>query len=274
MLHDTKKRTKIDLPEELLCAYVDGTTTPSEDREMLDMLASDKSLAMLHDDLRTVMDIINISEDDDFEILAAPMPGCASLAPEPDECVIASHNMRLEDVQCMIRSEEEKCFEKRDKKMDKSSSQESKHRSIFGKLKKKGEALRQTPHSRVTPFMVRQLAPDEIFVFGSNPWGLHNGGASKLAKTRFGAIQGQAEGRQGQSYAIPTIVGGVENIRPHVNTFLEYAEKHPELHFLVSRVGCGTAGFKPEDIAPLFIKAKSMTNVSLPIEFWQVIGLQ
>ena len=56
MLHNPDKKTKIDLPEELLCAYVDGQTTPQEDREMLEMLAADDNLAMLHDDLKTIMD--------------------------------------------------------------------------------------------------------------------------------------------------------------------------------------------------------------------------
>ncbi|MBR5688041.1 MAG: hypothetical protein IKX36_08800 [Prevotella sp.] len=131
---------------------------------------------------------------------------------------------------------------------------------------------KSSTHSRITPHTVNTLQPNEIFVFGSNPWGLHNGGASKLAKSRFGAIQGQGEGRQGQSYAIPTIVGGVENVRPHVNQFIQYAKTHPELHFIVTRIGCGTAGFNPEDIAPLFIEAKNMSNISLPLDFWHVIN--
>ena len=64
MLHNPDKKTKIDLPEELLCAYVDGQTTPQEDREMLEMMAADDNLAMMHDDLETIMEIINMEEEE------------------------------------------------------------------------------------------------------------------------------------------------------------------------------------------------------------------
>ncbi len=299
MQHNTQTKKKIKLPEELLCAYIDGTTTPQEDREMLAMLASDKHLARLKDDLQAVMDIINMSEDD-VKPLGCALPTSsksaaicdaddvdAVSAPELFEinnelvvdCCNASLDLKaLDDFErmCEETSREEECKMECQKRIHK-------HRIVPPKSERRRSdstynnfnlsASRSKPHSRVSPFMVNKLAPNEIFVFGSNPWGLHNGGASKLAKRNFGAIQGQGEGRQGQSYAIPTIVGGVENIRPHVNRFLEYAAKHPELHFIVTLVGCGTAGFNPEDIAPLFVKAKEIPNISLPQAFWRVIGL-
>jgi hypothetical protein len=78
---------------------------------------------------------------------------------------------------------------------------------------------------------------------------------------------GQGVGQQGQSYAIPTMQGGVETIRPYVDEFIAFAKAHPELTFLVTRIGCGIAGFTDEEIAPLFSKAHNITNIVLP-EGW------
>ena len=82
---------------------------------------------------------------------------------------------------------------------------------------------------------------------------------------------GKGVGLQGQSYAIPTMQGGVETIRPYGEEFIIFAHQHPDLHFLVTPIGCGIAGFEAEDIAPLFEKAKEMKNISLPVSFWEVI---
>lgn len=122
-----------------------------------------------------------------------------------------------------------------------------------------------------TPDNITSLQKNEIFVFGSNLHGFHAGGAARAAHNLFGAVWGQGVGRQGNSYAIPTMQGGVETIRPYVNEFLAYAEEHSELTFLVTRVGCGIAGFTDEQIAPLFVKARFMKNVVLPREFIEVI---
>ncbi|MBR7171907.1 MAG: transcriptional regulator, partial [Prevotella sp.] len=78
-------------------------------------------------------------------------------------------------------------------------------------------------------------------------------------------------GIQGQSYAIPTMQGGVETIKPYVDEFIAYASQHPEMHFLVTPIGCGIAGFQPEDIAPLFTAAKDIDNISLPQIFWDAL---
>lgn len=114
---------------------------------------------------------------------------------------------------------------------------------------------------------ISHLAPHEVFVFGSNLAGHHAGGAARAAMQRFGAVWGQGTGLQGQSYAIPTMQGGVETIEPYVMEFTEFAEKHPELTFLVTRIGCGIAGFRDEEIAPLFSRAAALTNVQLPLSF-------
>ena len=124
---------------------------------------------------------------------------------------------------------------------------------------------------RITPRWIDSLKENEIFVFGSNLAGMHGGGAARIARLHFGAVMGKGVGLQGQSYAIPTMQGGVETIRPYVNDFLDFAKHHPEMQFLVTPIGCGIAGFEAEDIAPLFEEAKEMKNISLPESFWEVI---
>lgn len=119
----------------------------------------------------------------------------------------------------------------------------------------------------VTPELIEELKLNEVFVFGSNLAGRHNGGAARTARKKFGAIQGQGVGSQGQSYAIPTMHGGVEDIQPYVDEFINFAKNNNNLHFYVTKIGCGIAGFKIEEIAPLFSKCIDMNNVSLPIEF-------
>lgn len=120
---------------------------------------------------------------------------------------------------------------------------------------------------RIAPSYISKLAPNEIFVFGSNLEGMHGGGAALTAYKKFGAIWGQGIGLQGQSYAIPTMQGGVETIKPYVDEFIDFARKHPDLRFLVTPIGCGIAGFKPSQIAPLFKEAKNIFNIYLPKEF-------
>ena len=118
-----------------------------------------------------------------------------------------------------------------------------------------------------TPDMITELRPDEIFVFGSNLAGMHGGGAAYAAWRKFGAIMGQGVGLQGQSYGIPTMQGGVETIKPYVDEFITFAKGHPELFFYVTRIGCGIAGFRDEEIAPLFAAAKDVPNICLPESF-------
>ncbi len=108
-------------------------------------------------------------------------------------------------------------------------------------------------------------------MFGSNLQGAHGGGAARLAYQRFGAIWGQGTGLQGQSYGIPTMQGGIGTIKPYVDEFIDFARQHVELTFLVTEIGCGIAGFTPEEIAPLFLQAVDMDNVSLPRRFWEIL---
>ena len=119
-----------------------------------------------------------------------------------------------------------------------------------------------------TPDYITELKPDEVFVFGSNLAGMHGGGAAYIAFKQFGAVMGCGVGLRGQSYAIPTMQGGVETIKPYVDDFIAFAkEQHPELFFYVTRIGCGIAGFRDKEIAPLFKEALGLENVCLPETF-------
>lgn len=118
---------------------------------------------------------------------------------------------------------------------------------------------------------ITSLKPNEIFVFGSNLYGFHDGGAAALAVERFGAKQGVGVGPCGQSYAIPTMQGGVRTIARYVNDFINFACSHKRKRFLVTAIGCGCAGFKPIEIAPLFKEAEGVRNIVLPREFVGVL---
>lgn len=116
----------------------------------------------------------------------------------------------------------------------------------------------------ITPEFITSLQENEIFVFGSNLAGAHGGGAARQAYDMFGAEWGVGVGRTGQCYAIPTMQGGIDTIRPYVDEFITYAKQHHELIFYVTRIGCGIAGFRDAQIAPLFSAAKDLPNVALP----------
>lgn len=123
-----------------------------------------------------------------------------------------------------------------------------------------------------TPDKISELKADEVFVFGSNLDGMHGGGAAFVAWKKFGAVMGCGVGFRGQSYAIPTMQGGVETIKPYVDGFIAFAKVHPELFFYVTRIGCGIAGFRNKEIAPLFREALGLENVCLPESFVKVLS--
>ena len=118
-----------------------------------------------------------------------------------------------------------------------------------------------------TPDFINELQPNEVFVFGSNIEGLHHGGAARIAFEKFGAKWGEGVGLFGKSYAIPTMGEGVESIRTFVDNFIRFAKDNPTITFLVTPIGCGIAGYTPKKIAPLFEKAKNITNIILPKSF-------
>jgi len=123
---------------------------------------------------------------------------------------------------------------------------------------------------------ITKLNPNEIFVFGSNLSGIHGAGAARTA-LKWGAIYGQGVGLQGKTYAIPTKSKGIsrtltiEEIKPFVNEFIEFAKNNPQLIFLVTEVGCGLAGLTVEEVAPLFKGAIVVENIHLPEKFWKTL---
>lgn len=127
-----------------------------------------------------------------------------------------------------------------------------------------------------TPENIETLEPDEVFVFGSNMEGRHAGGAAKFAWKNFGAKLGIAEGLSGQSYAIPTLdkkgrKRPLEDIRKSFETFYKFAEDNPDKIFLVTKVGCGIAGFTVEEMAEVVKSLGDIPfNVTLPMEFSRI----
>ncbi len=121
------------------------------------------------------------------------------------------------------------------------------------------------------PEHISHLAHNEIFVFGSNLQGMHGGGAARYAYEHFGAEWGKGVGMAGQTYAIPTMHGGVKEIKLYVDEFIDYAEAHQQYKFFVTPIGCGIAGFTPQQIAPLFFKAIHIPNIILPKDFYEVL---
>lgn len=149
-------------------------------------------------------------------------------------------------------------------------------KEYYRKISRKEEGIEEDffqmkSGGRITPERISNLEPGQIFVFGSNLQGHHAGGAARFALDNFGAVWGQGVGLQGQSYAIPTMQGGVETIRPYVDEFIRFADLHQEMTFLVTRIGCGIAGFRDYEIAPLFAKAIGFRNIWLPESFWKIL---
>ncbi|WP_157148165.1 A1S_2505 family phage non-structural protein [Brachyspira pilosicoli] len=125
---------------------------------------------------------------------------------------------------------------------------------------------------RVSEKHIDKLEDDEVFVFGSNTEGMHAGGAARMAMN-WGAIYGKAFGLQGKTFAIPTVdytrsgKMSIDEIKKYVDEFLDFTIKNKDKKFLVTEIGCGIAGFKVSEIAPLFRKALEYSNVYLPERF-------
>ena len=120
------------------------------------------------------------------------------------------------------------------------------------------------PRPAFTPEHIKYLAPDEVFVFGSNEIGSHTSGAAKTAWAKFGAVRGQGTGPMGQSYGIDTM-GTFETLARDVADFLAHATASPQRHFFVTKIGLGIAAWRLDDVAPLF--ACAPPNVTLPRSF-------
>ena len=127
--------------------------------------------------------------------------------------------------------------------------------------------------TRITPDNILELRENDIFVFGSNLSGRHGKGAAKTA-LGWGAIWGQGAGLQGRTYGIPTKdktirrTLSIVEIKPFVDDFIEFAKQNSHLTFMVTEIGCGLAGLKPNEVAPLFEAAGPVSNIFLPQKFW------
>ena len=145
--------------------------------------------------------------------------------------------------------------------------------SIEEMLERKRQYAKEYYGPRVSSDRIDHLEENEIFVFGSNASGYHGGGAAAYAMHKFGAVWGQGEGLQGQSYAIPTMEG-IAEMSEAIKRFTSFAAEHSELRFLVTRIGCGVAGYSVSQVAPLFKECIPLENVALPSDFWDVLGLK
>lgn len=128
-----------------------------------------------------------------------------------------------------------------------------------------------------TPDNIIQLSANQIFVFGSNEAGIHGAGAAKLAEEKFGAVRGVSYGLQGNSFAVPTKDRSIrtlplERIEFYIRGLLLNAYLSPDKEFLVTKIGCGLAGYSEREIANLFKDKTIPTNVTLPESFYHIIN--
>ena len=130
---------------------------------------------------------------------------------------------------------------------------------------------------KFTPDKITKLEKDQVFVFGSNEAGIHGAGAAKLAYEKFGAVSGVGFGLQGQTYAIPTKdleirTLPLDNIEYYIYCFLIEAMDHPYTEFLLTKIGCGLAGYSEDQIANLFKGKYIPENVTLPESFYNILN--
>lgn len=130
---------------------------------------------------------------------------------------------------------------------------------------------------KFTPDKITKLKKNQVFVFGSNEAGIHGAGAAKLAEEKFGAIMGVGYGLQGQSFAIPTKdlfirALPLDKIEFYIYSFLTEVMEYPDTEFLVTKIGCGFAGYSEDEIANLFKGKFIPENVTLPESFFNIIN--
>lgn len=133
--------------------------------------------------------------------------------------------------------------------------------------------------NRITKEPILTLKENEIAVVGTNEGGRHGAGFALYCYNYFDAIYGQGYGLQGRCFGIPTKdnsrplkVLPLDKIESYTKEFIKFAEEHPELIFKVSKIGCGLSNYKPSQIAPLLEEARSVKNIHLPIEFWDILN--
>jgi hypothetical protein len=130
---------------------------------------------------------------------------------------------------------------------------------------------------KFTPDKITKLKKNQVFVFGSNEAGIHGAGAAKLAVEKFGAKMGMGYGLQGQSFGIPTKdtfirTLSLDKIEFYIYSFLSEVMEYPDTEFLLTKIGCGLAGYSEEEIANLFKGKFIPENVILPESFFNIIN--
>ncbi|HEY9276502.1 MAG TPA: hypothetical protein VIO63_05065 [Candidatus Nanopelagicaceae bacterium] len=130
---------------------------------------------------------------------------------------------------------------------------------------------------KFTPDKITKLKKNQVFVFGSNEAGIHGAGAAKLAEEKFGAIRGMGYGLQGKSFGIPTKDTFIrtlplDKIEFYIYSFLTEVMEYPDTEFLVTKIGCGLAGYSENEIANLFKGKFIPENVTLPESFFNIIN--
>ena len=123
--------------------------------------------------------------------------------------------------------------------------------------------------SRCTPH-ISQLNENKTFVFGSNLQGIRSGSAVRTTYNDFGTLCGEGIGLFGQSYAIPKMQGPLGTIKPYVDDFIKFVQKHLELTFKLTRIDCEVAGLSDKETAPHFDNAIELRNIYLPKSFWDI----
>lgn len=135
--------------------------------------------------------------------------------------------------------------------------------------------------NRIIPDNITSLDDKEVFCFGSNESGFHGAGAARQAHIEFGALYkmglGYYECSKGRTFAIPTKDWDIkqldkERVSFYIDRFIAFAESNPQLTFLVTNIGCGLAGYTPQEIAPMFYLAKDLPNVKFSKEFWEILN--
>ncbi len=203
---------------------------------------------------KRIKKILDIAWREKNEILILGAWGCGAFGNPPDIVAKVFHrllnNYNFETVEFAL------------------SSNNDVSNSVFGKEFCNGtKECYKNKFTNIAPDNIQSLEPNEVFVFGSNLQGQHGGGAAKLAYEKFGAVWGLGVGLAGQTYAIPTMHGDINAIKPYVDQFIETARIMQDKKFLVTKIGCGIAGFSVSQIAPLFKNALELDNVALPKDF-------
>lgn len=121
----------------------------------------------------------------------------------------------------------------------------------------------------LAPDTIDNLTSNQVFVFGTSADGKHEEGTAKTALDKYGAVMGQGEGMQGQSYAIPVKEVSEAQVYRAVKRFISFAKDHSDREFIVTEVGCDTATWRIDQVAPFFYDAMPVKNIRLPRRFWE-----